>query len=48
MQVQISAGRALNEMAVYTVGPGLVGKCAGQCTVWGSVCWGCKIFLICF
>ena len=33
MRVQISAGRALKERAVYTVGPGPVCKCAGQCTL---------------
>ena len=33
MQVQISAGRALKEMTVYTIGPGLVCKCMGQCTL---------------
>ena len=33
MRVQISAGRALKEMAVYIVGPGPVGKCKGQCTL---------------
>ena len=37
MQVQISAGRALKERAVYTVGPGLVRKCMGQCALEGSV-----------
>ena len=37
MRVQISAGRALKERAVYTVGPGLVYKCMGQCTLEGSV-----------
>ena len=37
MQVQISAGRALEERAVYTVGPSLVCKCMGQCTLEGSV-----------
>ena len=37
MWVQISAGRALKERAVYTVGPGLVCKCMGQCTLEGSV-----------
>ena len=36
MRVQISAGRALKEMAMYTVGPGLVCKCTGQCTLEGS------------
>ena len=37
MWVQISAGRALKERAVYTVGPGPVCKCMGQCTLQGSV-----------
>ena len=37
MRVQISAGRALKERAVYTIGPGLVCKCMGQCTLEGSV-----------
>ena len=37
MLVQISAGRALKEMAVYTLGPGPVCKCTGQCTLEGSV-----------
>ena len=39
MQVQISAGRALKERGVYTVGPGPgpVCKCTGQCTLEGSV-----------
>ena len=37
MRVQISAGRALKGMAVYTVGPGSVGKSTGQCTLEGSV-----------
>ena len=37
MWVQISAGRALKERAVYTVGPGLVCKCTGQFTLKGSV-----------
>ena len=37
MRVQISAGRALKERAVYTVGPGPVCKCRGQCTLEGSV-----------
>ena len=36
MRVQISAGRALMARAVYTVGPGLVYKCTGQCTLEGS------------
>ena len=36
MRVQISAGRALMDRAVYTVGPGLVCKCTGQCTLEGS------------
>ena len=36
MLVQISAGRALKERAVYTVGPGLVCKCTGECTLEGS------------
>ena len=31
MRVQISAGRALKERTVYTIGSGLV------CNVWGSV-----------
>ena len=48
MWVQISVGRALKEIAVYTVGPGPVCKCTGQCTLEGSVHWGCKIFLIGF
>ena len=54
MQVQISVGRALKEKVVYTVGPGLVCKCMGQCTLEGSVqgggvyTWGCKIFLFVF
>ena len=44
MQVQISAGRALKERAVYTVGPGLVCKCMGQCTLEGSVQgWECTL-----
>ena len=37
MWVQISAGRALKERAVYTTGSGLVCKCTGQCTPEGSV-----------
>ena len=37
MRVQISAGRALKERAVYTIGPGPVCKCTGQCTLEGSV-----------
>ena len=37
MQVQISAGRALKERAVYTRGPSPVCKCTGQCTLEGSV-----------
>ena len=37
MQVQISAGRALKERAVYTGGPLAVCKCTGQCTLEGSV-----------
>ena len=37
MWVQISAGRALKERTVYTVGPGLVCKCMGQCTLEGSI-----------
>ena len=37
MWVQISAGRALKERTVYTVGPGQVCKCMGQCTLEGSV-----------
>ena len=54
MLVQISAGRALKERAVYIVGPGPVCKCSGQCTLEGSVqgggayTGGCKVFLICF
>ena len=52
MQVQISAGKALKEKAVYTIGPGSVCKCMGQCTVEGSVqeCvhWGCKFFKFVF
>ena len=37
MRVQISAGRASKERAVYTIGPGPVCKCTGQCTQEGSV-----------
>ena len=37
MRVQISAGRALKERAVYTIEPGSVCKCKGQCTLEGSV-----------
>ena len=37
MRVQISAGRALKKRAVYTIGPGPVCKCMGQCTLEGSV-----------
>ena len=37
MRVQISPGRTLKERAVYIVGPGLVCKCTGQCTLEGSV-----------
>ena len=37
MRVQISAGRALKERAVYIVGPSLVCKCMGQCSLEGSV-----------
>ena len=49
MRVQISAGRALKEMAVNTVGPGLVCKCTEQCTLEGSVQGGsAKFLLICF
>ena len=53
MQVQISAGRALKERAVYTVGPGSVCKCTGQCTLEGTVQGGeCTLgvqnFFICF
>ena len=33
MQVQISAGRTLKERAVYTILPGPVCKCTGQCTL---------------
>ena len=39
---QISAGRALKERAVCNVGPGLVCKCTGQCTLEGS--GGAKVF----
>ena len=37
MWVQISAGRALKEIAVSTIGPVPVCKCMGQCTLEGSV-----------
>ena len=37
MWVQISAGRALKERAVYTGGSGPVCKCTGQYTLEGSV-----------
>ena len=37
MQVEISAGRAFKERAVYTVGPGPVCKCTGQHALEGSV-----------
>ena len=33
MQVHISSGRTLKERAVYTIGPGPVCKCTGQCTL---------------
>ena len=54
MWVQISAGRALKEMAVYTIAPGPVCKCMGQYTLEGSVqdggeyTGGGKTFSICF
>ena len=37
MRVQISAGKTMKERSVYTIGPGLVCKCTGQCTLEGSV-----------
>ena len=37
MWVHISAGRALKERAVYTIGSGPVCKCVGQCTMERSV-----------
>ena len=45
MRIQISAGRASKERAVYTEGPGQVCKCMGQCTLersvqGGGVCTG--------
>ena len=53
MRIQISAGTALKERAVYTVGPGQVCKRMGQCTLEGSaqgggVYTGVENFLICF
>ena len=40
--------QGIKRKAVYTEGAGLVCKCMGQCTAWGSVHWGCKTFLIGF
>ena len=53
MRIQISAGTALKERAVYTVGPGAVCKRMGQCTLEGSYrvgecTLGVENFLICF
>ena len=54
MWVQISTGRTLKERAVYTIGPGPVCDCMGQCTLEGSVqgggvyTGGAKFFLFVF
>ena len=44
MQVQISAGRALKEKAVYIVGPGPVCKYTGQNTLQGECTLGVQKF----
>ena len=40
--------QGIKRKAVYTIGPGPVCKCTGQCTGFGGYTLGVQDFLICF